>query len=1027
MAATGQAEYHVFAAFDAGGKPDLDPLGTVTELRDGIWYAGRLLDAPALGSAFGAGGGLQRASELTLRIADGPDGAYRTHATSVPMIGVVVAVTAVMRMREATGETSETTVSQRLTIVGVNLTATEVRLRCQDIEEAKLDTLYPPLTWRTDDWPQLRSDDAGQPICHPVGTALKLPCPQILANAEDSQYVFGVCTSDVTALLITSTNLSLKRVTVSSALTDLIEVGQVVYLAGTAISDGRYTVTAINSSTSFTVAETLFSGGVGGFVRLMPHVLTVYRDGRVVDPGEYQVIHIQARQPLMNGDFATNDLTGWTVNTGGTGSASAATGKAVLIAGGIFNAAQIDQAFAVTKDLWHSVALDVDAAGPAGVEVFGARTASSVDLVPGARRGALLRASSSGAGSLLLRPPDFTGTTVVDNVVLGEVNLVAVLFATPQVDFQGNFYPIEADVRGIASRNAAREVQRLLEAAGLIVDATSFAAAVSHADSNRMLVDCDYGRGGQRTIRAILDEHLFLLRGALARNAAGEYTIWQDLASAPVATFDESQGDSVEVDGVTWDSAPKSVAIRYRPGSRDPGSLQHTIRRDVPFGLLGEQPPRDMRYLRDHEAADRLLSYLADRTRFSARSKATIYRRQFDLSDVITLGSPLHWGSAKLDWIVRAVSRTPNANELELLEYAPAVYTYRPSATLPADSAALPYEPDYSETPPAAPSALTITDAAVALAPDGSSTAWVAVRCTPPSVNWTQVWFSAVHNVTGEILLGQGTDNGFGSLACTLSGLRAGNVYQLKAWAVNAFNVAGVIQATFNATAIGGGAAVSTFTTPGYATLPPNVSSISPAQGTGLMVQVAWPAVSLPIDVLGDYILERSVEFGAFGEVWRGRANGYTDRDFSQYGDHIRYRVKASNRWGSTSAGYATSGTLTLVRNIYGGTGDGADIRDGTVGTVNRTGVTTVSGVYSTAATMNIPPVALVAISHSLGKLPVLGSVVTNKSRHLPRVNSVTTSLIVVQVVGYYVGPVNTANGNISGDAMSGTCAVDFW
>jgi hypothetical protein len=203
--------------------------------------------------------------------------------------------------------------------------------------------------------------------------------------------------------------------------------------------------------------------------------------------------------------------------------------------------------------------------------------------------------------------------------------------------------------------------------------------------------------------------------------------------------------------------------------------------------------------------------------------------------------------------------------------------------------------------------------------------------------------------------------------------------------------------------------------TPGYATLPPNVASCTASQGTGLIIQVKWPAVSLPADVLGDYILERRIGAAAYAEVWRGRANSYTDRDFTQYGVAAQYRVKASDRWGNVSAAYATSGAVTLNRNIAGGTGSFADILDNTVGTVNRTAVSTISTAFS-----NPSPQLTFSVSHSLGKVPL----VTADTGTTPSLDvwvgltNVTTTQIFYNVNRHTKDGLNTAtsNNSVAGD-----------
>lgn len=962
--ATGNAvEYHTFVAFDP--SLSLPPIGTVDEYRGGTWYTARLKKPAELNASFANDTGLPRSSDVPLDIADGPTGTYRTAALGGALNGKTVTATLVIRETPPGGTPVEVTKSQTLTITGTRLTSSGVTLTLSDIEEKKLDALYPPLVWSASDWPQLSDGDAGKPICYPVGTALKLPCPQLVSDDASAEYFFGVCTGTPKLLAIASINSGAKQVTISGAtLTGNVQVGQIVNLVSTSAADGRYTVTAINSATVFTVAETL-PASTGGSVRVMPHVLAVYRNGRVVDPGEYTVVHIYGLPQAVNGDFETGTFAGWTVTTTGTGTASAATKQAVLVAAGAANLANIAQPCSVPAGLYLSSWLDNAASSSAVAELLVGT--ATLRISAGIRGGGIRQSTSSAASTLTVRQRFNTGSIAVDNIRVNTTDLVAIRFTRPQIDFQGSAYRIEADVFSADSRNAADEVSRLLSAAGVTPDSTSITSARGVASGNSMLVDCDYGRAGQRKIRAILDDHLFLLRGCLYRNDAGNYALVQDVASASLVTADESLGDSLAVDTAEWPPKPSTVSIRYRPGSADPSALQNTISRAVSGGSQGDENPRDMPYVRDHVAADRLLCYRALRAQFNATCRATLYRLQLDLGTVVTLGSPNTWGATARLWSVMDVDRTPCANDLALLEYDASVYAYTASPTLPSDAAATTYQPDYSQTPPSAPSALSVQAGAVALGTDGTSTAWVRVRCTPPAANWSQIWFAVTHNVTGEIILGRGGDIGGGIFETTLTGLRPGNVYQLAAYAINVFNLQGALVSTFDATAIGGGAPVTTFTAPGYATLPPNVASCTAQQGTGMMVQVTWPAVSLSADILGDYVLERKINAGAFAQVFKGRATSYADRDFFSFGynTQVTYRVRASDTWGNLSASYATSALITIARNIIGGGNNSSDITNGTVDTVNRTGITILSNTVFPLSSGSF------LLSHSLGKSPM--------------------------------------------------------
>ena len=304
----------------------------------------------------------------------------------------------------------------------------------------------------------------------------------------------------------------------------------------------------------------------------------------------------------------------------------------------------------------------------------------------------------------------------------------------------------------------------------------------------------------------------------------------------------------------------------------------------------------------------------------------------------------------------------------------------------------------------------------------------VTVDALPPSVNWSRLQFSAVHNVTGEVAgIIQGEPVAGGREGTVLTGLRPGEVYKLLCWAENASNVQGVVQNTFSATAIGGGASVTTFTAPGYVTLPANVASCSAAQGVGKTVNVSWPAVATAN--LREYVLQRNSGSG-FVEVWRGQGRAYVDRAVT-YGTSYTYRVRARDLWGNQSTSWATSLAITLTTGTIVGGASSNDIGSNTVATVNRTQITRFSGGYTTPLlhgyTMNFP--------HSLGKTPTVTSMVTARSGNATWTeviasNSTDVSIQVFaapQTSTSAVVPASPHSHTVQATSSTGTAFIDIW
>lgn len=588
-------------------------------------------------------------------------------------------------------------------------------------------------------------------------------------------------------------------------------------------------------------------------------------------------------------------------------------------------------------------------------------------------------------------------------------------FSAEQRDFDGSLYTITADVQTTSSGiNCAAEIQTLLTAAGVSVDSGSFTTATTFATTQGLLVDCDHGRGGQRTVRAIIEDLLWVLRATLSRTAAGAYALVLDGTGASVVDLNEDAGDAVEVLGVVSASRPLRVGLNYRPGPRSQDELQNSLQRAVSGGTLVDERPRSLRYVRRHDTADHCVDYRSKRTSLNSQLRLRLYRRTIAVGDVFTLTSAAFdlFGDSWRAWEVQHVA---GGVEVTARPYSADLASYT-AGTLPAD-AVNDYQPDYSATAPLVPTGFRITATDTARAGDGTLSARVTADCIPPAVNWQRIWLVAIHNTTGEIVLGETISVGSGRYGQTLGGLRPGEVYRLQVFAENAYGVKGAVESYFDSTAIGGIGITSTFTTAGYAAVPANVASVAATQGMGRLIAVSWPAVT--DSDLADYELERKVDAGAYAVIWRGQARSYDDSGVS-YGSTYTYRVRARNRWGNYSAAYATSAGASLTTGGVVGGSSGNDIGSSTVATNNRTAVTTISA----STDNNVVTQAAVwtkTISHSLGVVPLAASIQTGAYNIAASV--VARSSSDVTVVFAYIGNAtrvasigNTGNNNVGGD-----------
>lgn len=600
-------------------------------------------------------------------------------------------------------------------------------------------------------------------------------------------------------------------------------------------------------------------------------------------------------------------------------------------------------------------------------------------------------------------------------------------FAAEQRGFDGALYTIAADVRDDSDDvPVTYALDMLASAVGITWDGPTYALLDSFTWGNNRLISFDAGRDGQRTIRAILEDLLAVASASLYRSATGDYAFAVDGEGVSLGTWDEDAGDDIEVLSVRDTARPASIAITYRPGPADPEDLIQTQVREV-GGSQGEQRPRGIRYLRNAEVADRVACYRAAYARLNRRVRARIYRTTLSVGDVITLNSSA-WNVGRSDWRVRSAQSIVGGVEVECSPYDASLYTYTPG-DIPA-SALIGYSPDYSATPPSAPSNLRILSTTATQQGDGAVTANVYADVTPPPVNWSVLWLAAIHNVTGELTIGPMTEivveEGL-RYAATLTGLRPGEVYQLQAWAVNAFGLRGPAQATFDAAFLQDADEATTFTTAGYATVPPDVTGIAVAQLPPRGLEVKWSAVTLAN--LREYVLERAVGAGAFVEVWRGASRSYIDRDVA-YGSSYTYRVKARDTWGNLSANYNTSGAISLATgSVYGGS-SGNDIGSSTVDTYNRTNVSTVSASVGAPTLTGLGA----TISHALGRVPMASANTSGKGDSWANVTNVSSTDVIVTAFGAPTSAspnaVNAANPHqhfFFYSASPTTVAVNLW
>ncbi|MGD9953463.1 MAG: hypothetical protein AB7S87_12875 [Burkholderiales bacterium] len=487
---------------------------------------------------------------------------------------------------------------------------------------------------------------------------------------------------------------------------------------------------------------------------------------------------------------------------------------------------------------------------------------------------AVYRGDAAGRGALVSASEYLAGTLAA--AVTAGLTVHTVDFAQEQLDFGGRPYVLEADYLLPGSRQPTDEIARLLAAYGIATDAVSFAEASAYDASNGWAVDCLYGGDSGRTGNAIIEDLLRVARAWLVQSATGAWAVVQDRPRLPIMAYD-AIAHQVDVEEYGDAEIPKTVTVEYRPrrsGTEDyEGKLSRTTA--APSGELVIKNP----YIRDHGVADRLVCYHQQRLATLRNAAASMHAVQLGPGEVITIENEIAWGGARKALICEGISRPADKNQVRLREFDPAVYVYVPG-TLPAGATNV-YGPDYSFTPPAAPTGLTVVSKGTSVDNDGKVTAYALVRATPPAVNWARLMVQVTDSTTNEIYQAQ-LLLAAGNYEATVAGLRPNRAHTVVAWAVNANNLDGVASSPVG------------FTSANYTSAPAAPSGLTIAQGTGKTVRVACAAPSFAN--FKELVWFRKVGAGgSYVEYRRGDNNFLVDEAVS-YGSTYYYKARAVDR-----------------------------------------------------------------------------------------------------------------------------------
>ncbi len=287
-------------------------------------------------------------------------------------------------------------------------------------------------------------------------------------------------------------------------------------------------------------------------------------------------------------------------------------------------------------------------------------------------------------------------------ITIDGVDIYCLDFVLDQTQYAGGDpHPITAIVSSLdedgagRSRNAAREIRRLLLWAEIAVDETSFMAAEVYCNNERLWIDYAYRE--QRRLDALLDELLFIARASLVTAATGEVSIIQDTPvtiDSNTPSFNALAGDAVEIQSLIRRETPQAAELRYRPWFFNPESAVTNrdgyagyLKREIRDGTGPVYRLTDLSMVREFEVADRIVSYWEGRLSLAETARARVEPplingapKFLGIGDVISIADAGVYPNAKY-WRITDVTTGANEQELELELYSDASYVYIPSDT----------------------------------------------------------------------------------------------------------------------------------------------------------------------------------------------------------------------------------------------------------------------------------------------------------------------------------------------------------
>lgn len=500
---------------------------------------------------------------------------------------------------------------------------------------------------------------------------------------------------------------------------------------------------------------------------------------------------------------------------------------------------------------------------------------------------AVYRGSEFGKGAVVAATEYATSTATVSGR-----KMLYLTFTREQLD-GSQYYVIGVKITQPGSRLAADEHARLSQLIGLTIDAADYAdAAAYHAVAN-CRVDAWYTR--QVAADAWLNKIEMVGRMWVSQQVGGSYSVFVDRPRDAIRALWDA-ADPITVDERREPEVEKTITLRYRPR---PWDSAKTWGGDLPrltSGASGEKIIEN-EFIYDHEVADRLHCYLVAKA-LRPQVKATIQGLHLTPGELIAVNSPLILDGWKR-LAAASISRPMDGNDVTFLEYSEAdyVYTVAPGG-LPADAVAS-AAPDYSYTPPIAPTNCAAVSGGINPEVDGKASAWHLLRGRLPAFNASELWVTVTNAVTNaENTFECRTVNGL-DLETKVPGLQPNVAHTAIFFCKNKNGLNGVAAATVNFTAVTYTGAPAAPTSPGI------------AQTGADQLQVYFTPTSG--SVIKEYIPYVQVGAGAFTAQAPIASTPYTHR-IGTFGVALTFKFRAVDRFGNQSA---DSATTTLTPSSY--------------------------------------------------------------------------------------------------------------